>query len=222
MSAPRDAPDRAPCPHDACPHLAWYHHERIRSIGQAPCSTCAVCAAAVEPPSPVLLCDDCFADLTGQEPECEDGCSLDLDHMGVCAPRAADTDACTECGSVDRLHVVDAAQLLQDGDEEYDHSRAKEDAPNASLGEDLHDDPACRLCGQPVRHGSGAAVTCRVAGHGSTRGPAAGSGDRLATADATSRCPLGPRARRQGRLPARTRATDGPGRTVAPKYWRPP
>src|SRR5258708_22611576 len=136
MSAPRDAPDRAPCPHDACPHLAWYHHERIRSIGQAPCSTCAVCAAAVEPPSPVLLCDDCFADLTGQEPECEDGCSLDLDHMGVCAPRAADTDACTECGSVDRLHVVDAAQLLQDGDEEYDHSRAKEDAPNASLGED--------------------------------------------------------------------------------------
>ncbi len=156
--------DAAPCPDDACPHPDRYHDERIRSAGQAPCSTCAVCAAAVEPPSPVLLCDDCFAELTGQEPECEDDCGLDLDHTGVCAPRAADTDACTECGSIDRLHVVDAAQLLRGGDEAYDHSRAKEDARNAWLGEDLRDAPACGLCGHPVRHGSGAAVTCDVCG----------------------------------------------------------
>jgi hypothetical protein len=75
-----------------------------------------------------MLCDACFEDRTGELAQCEDGCDLPLDHEGVCGPRpagAASQQTCDECGEVDRLHLVDP-------EEEYDHSRAKEDARNAS------------------------------------------------------------------------------------------
>jgi hypothetical protein len=60
---------------------------------------------------------------------------------------------------------VDAAQLLRsDSDGVYDHSRAKEDARNAVFYDELGDEPDCAHCGYPVRHGSGAAVTCDACG----------------------------------------------------------
>jgi hypothetical protein len=61
-------PTDAPCPEQACPHLERYHDERLRSVGQAPCSTCSVCAGAVEPVTPTLLCDPCFEELTRSKP----------------------------------------------------------------------------------------------------------------------------------------------------------
>jgi hypothetical protein len=44
----------------------------------------------------------------------------------------------------------------------YDHAR--EDACNAVLRQELGDGPDCAHCGYPVRHGSGAAVTCDACG----------------------------------------------------------
>jgi hypothetical protein len=164
MTAPSSTPDQTPCPDNARPHPDRYHDERIRSIGGAPCSTCALCAAAAETtPSTPLLCDPSFEELTGQAAECEDGCSLDLDHKGVCATREFHTEKCSACGNVDRLHLVATSQLL-DGDEPYYQSRAKEDARNAAFTAELGDSPGCGSCGDPVCHGSGAAVTCAVCG----------------------------------------------------------
>lgn len=159
-----DHPDvgTAPCPDNACPHAARFHDERVRAEGgHAPCSSCAVCAS-VGPAATAraLLCDPCFKELTGELAQCEDGCALPLDHDGVCGPRPAGAltqNACDECGETDRLHVVDP-------EEAYDHSRAKEDARNLLYSDDLADVPDCGHCGYPVRHGSGAAVTCDVCG----------------------------------------------------------
>jgi hypothetical protein len=152
----------APCPDSACPHSARFHDERVRAgRGQAPCSSWTVCAS-VDPAAtaPALLCDPCFEERTGELAQCEDGCALPLDHDGVCGPRPAGAlapTACDECGETDRLHTVDP-------EEAYDHSRTKEDARNVVYSEDLADVPDCGHGGHPVRHGSGAAVTCNVCG----------------------------------------------------------
>jgi hypothetical protein len=112
-------------------------------------------------PGTVVLCDTCFERRTGRTAQCEDGCALALDHTGVCSPHG--WDGCDECGTDDRLHLVDGA-------EPYEHSRATEDARNASISPDdeapgERDTRECLHCGYPVVHGSGAAGgACDVCG----------------------------------------------------------
>jgi hypothetical protein len=60
----------------------------------------------------VLLCDPCYEELTGDLSQCQDGCSISLDHTGEChsRPRTGQSD-CDRCGQTDRLTRTDIANL---------------------------------------------------------------------------------------------------------------
>jgi hypothetical protein len=60
----------------------------------------------------VLLCDQCYEELTGDLAHCQDACSLSLDHDGECdwRPRPGQT-ACDRCGRTGRLTRVDVENL---------------------------------------------------------------------------------------------------------------
>jgi hypothetical protein len=62
-----------------------------------------------------LLCDECYELVTGLLAECQDHCSLDLDHDGQCGPRAARSESrqesCDWCGRTDRLTFVEAENM---------------------------------------------------------------------------------------------------------------
>ena len=50
------------------------------------------------------LCDPCFEAVTGLLAECQDNCSLHLDHTGLCGPyRQPGPEDCQRCGAVGRL-----------------------------------------------------------------------------------------------------------------------
>jgi hypothetical protein len=44
------------------------------------------------------LCDDCYEAVTGLFAECQDYCSLPLDHAGTCDPRRETDEPCDRCG----------------------------------------------------------------------------------------------------------------------------
>ena len=53
-----------------------------------------------------LLCDPCYQGGTGLLPECEDGCSKNLDHCGLCLI-VSGNQCCSWCGQPGRLHEVE-------------------------------------------------------------------------------------------------------------------
>jgi hypothetical protein len=73
------------------------------------------------PDSPTILteewwvCDSCFEVVQPYlHAVCQDGCNRALDHDGSCDPNEHDGDRCQWCGDVDRLHLVEAANLDDD------------------------------------------------------------------------------------------------------------
>ena len=56
----------------------------------------------------LLLCDGCFQAATGLLAECQDGCTRDLDHDGLCLRDSP--DECQWCGEPGRLHEVPRAE----------------------------------------------------------------------------------------------------------------
>lgn len=62
----------------------------------------------------VFLCDHCFEDGTGDPAQCQDDCSLDLEHVGVCGERyraAPVKTSCDRCGNEDRLTMINVGDL---------------------------------------------------------------------------------------------------------------
>lgn len=71
-------------------------------------------AAAVADAERVRLCDECWEAGTGLRAECQDVCSLPLDHAGVCAPHPdGGKTTCDRCGRADRLTEADLSDVLE-------------------------------------------------------------------------------------------------------------
>jgi hypothetical protein len=74
----------------------------------------ALADIASETNGEVFLCDHCYEDGTGNAAVCQDDCSLDLEHVGVCGERyraAPVRTSCDRCGSEDRLTMINVGDL---------------------------------------------------------------------------------------------------------------
>lgn len=114
----------------------------------------AALAGAARPWAARRLCDGCLEEVTGTPASCQDGCSLRLDHAGLCDPRRENDQPCDRCGSTGRRLTRHEPQ-----DDEEAASCLPSDIPgriarlqgiaagcSAGLGDGHCDHPDCPVC----------------------------------------------------------------------------